>query len=515
MLGGLLVAALVALFLWPLADGAAALAIYEVRQCDPEHGVTDRSGLQYGQTQGGFLVTDQCGTAQTGVGISVPPTASIGAAAGWSITAPPGTYFHEIELDGARRYSHNGWLARFIGWRFGDSGFVELNIPGDGLRRHYPEGLDPRGPFTSLSAELVCSTFPSCDASLSAGLTMDGLHLDVADAAPPTVSATGSLLASEVRRGIQDLTIAASDQGGGLSSAYALVNGVPAASQGFACATGGGVAYNLTPCPRNASPTFGLDTQRYPFHDGPNGVQVCAADLATLLSPNVSCWPSTPHIVNVDNSCESSAVGGGSQLSAVFENSDEARIEVTSRKGATVVGRLTDSHGNGIGNATLCARERTLLPNHNAWDVGTLQTDPDGYYKYRIDPGPNREISLVYRSGSEQIAGSVEFYSRAKPSLRLSEDRIHNGQAIQLFGSLPGPENAGRVVVFQAGVPGSGRWYTFRKAETDEHGRFQARYRFRNTTQTTTYRMRVVVSEQNNYPYLSGRSGKRRVLVKG
>jgi hypothetical protein len=44
-LGGLLIAAIVALFLWPLADGAAALSIYEVRQCDAEHGVTDRSGL--------------------------------------------------------------------------------------------------------------------------------------------------------------------------------------------------------------------------------------------------------------------------------------------------------------------------------------------------------------------------------------------------------------------------------------------------------------------------------------
>ena len=107
-----------ALLLGPMSESAGALGIYEVRQCDPEHGVTDRSDLHYGQTQTGFHVTDQCGTAATGVGIAFPPAgAPIGAAAGWSIDAPPGTYFHEIELDGARRVSDDGWLARFVGWK--------------------------------------------------------------------------------------------------------------------------------------------------------------------------------------------------------------------------------------------------------------------------------------------------------------------------------------------------------------------------------------------------------------
>jgi hypothetical protein len=147
--------------------------------------------------------------------------------------------------------------------------------------------------------------------------------------------------------------------------------------------------------------------------------------------------------------------------------------------------------------------------------VGTIQTDPEGYYKYVVAPGPNREVTIAYRDNGEQIAGTVQFLSRAKPSLKLSDSRIHNGQSIRLTGSLPGPENTGRVVVLQAGVPGGSRWYTFRKAATDEHGRFRSHYRFRNTTQTTTYRMRVVVSEQNDYPYLGGRSGKRRIIVVG
>jgi hypothetical protein len=144
-----------------------------------------------------------------------------------------------------------------------------------------------------------------------------------------------------------------------------------------------------------------------------------------------------------------------------------------------------------------------------------VKTDAEGHYKYGITRGPNREVTIAYRYGSEQIASAVEFYSRAKPRLELSDAQVKNGHSIRLFGELPGPANSGRVVVFQAAAAGGSRWYTFRKAETDEHGRFEARYRFRNTTQTTTYRMRVVVPNQNGYPYVSGRSAKRPVTVKG
>jgi hypothetical protein len=71
------------------------------------------------------------------------------------------------------------------------------------------------------------------------------------------------------------------------------------------------------------------------------------------------------------------------------------------------------------------------------------------------------------------------------------------------------------VVVFQARGPGRKRWHTFRRAETDGDGRFAARYRFRRTTDSTTYRIRAVVPAQAGYPYLQGRSESRRVRVIG
>ena len=69
--------------------------------------------------------------------------------------------------------------------------------------------------------------------------------------------------------------------------------------------------------------------------------------------------------------------------------------------------------------------------------------------------------------------------------------------------------------MFQARGPGRRRWHTFRRAETDGQGRFAARYRFRRTTDSTTYRIRAVVPAQSGYPYREGALEARRVRVIG
>jgi hypothetical protein len=507
LLSGAIAAVAVVLLLVPLAGSASANGVYRAFQCHPWYGGGDYASARL---YGGFWHYENCSWSGTGLTIGLPPDgAGYGTNGGWAFDAPQGTYFSRVNFEGWR-YSHNGWVGRFIAW-YPDGNWLDFGGP-EGQWHRYGAS----GPFTSVTTELVC-VWEACWGSLSAAVNIWGLDAQLTDTSPPSVGASGSLLAEGVRRGVQELKIAASDQGGGLAAAYALVNGVRAASHGFPCATDGYIAHRLQPCPSDGSPTLNLDTQTYPFHDGPNNVQVCAADFANESSPNLSCWPPTPRVVEVDNSCEASPVPGGTQLSARFleKNDDDGKIKVTSKRGATVVGRLTDDEGKGIADATLCVKERTLLEGAGAWDVGTVKTDDEGRYKYGITRGPNREVTIAYRVGSEQIASPVEFYSRAKPRLKLSDRRVKNGSSIRLFGELPGPESGGRVVVFQAAGAGGSRWYTFRKAETDEDGRFEAHYRFRNTTRTTTYRMRVVVPDQNGYPYLSGKSEKRRVTVTG
>jgi hypothetical protein len=507
-----LVLGLALLLLGPLATGADA-GIYRAVQCHGGHGGGDRSSARYASAGATFLAVAECAPRGSGLGVAVPQGGGYGAIGTWALDAPPGTSFRSVSFAGSRQ-SADGWLAWFVGWK-PEGGWEELWMPDNAQVYDYPDSWQRSGPFSGVEAQLVCVSAAGCAGSFGTGVFMHDLAFDIADSAPPSVAVSGSLLTPGVKRGTHDLSVALSDHGGGLTAVSVLVNGIPAASQPFACSVAHGVAFNFRPCPPVASPSFALDTQRYPFHDGPNSVQVCAADLATDSAPNLSCRPEAPLSVEVDNSCEASPVAGGTQIAVAFEGADGAAIESGSRDGARIVGRLTDARGYGVGGARLCVSERTMLPGWSAWPTGSVLTGDDGSFAYEVQPGPSREIGFGYRHDREQIAASASIHSRAVPSLELSRRRVRNGRAIRLFGALPGPEAAARVVVFQARGPRRRRWHTFRRAETDAQGRFAARYRFRRTIDSTTYRIRAVVPAQSGYPYLQGRSAPRRVRVIG
>ena len=502
---------LAALLLGPLATGARA-GIYRAVQCHGGHGGGDRSSARFATAGASFYPVADCAPGGFGLGIALPAGGGYGSIGTWAVDAPPGTAFRSVSFAGSR-YSADGWLAWFVGWK-PEGGWEELWMPDDARVYDYPDSWQRSGPFSGIEAQLVC-VHAGCGGSLGAGVFMHDLAFDVADSAPPSLAVTGSLVSGGVKRGTQDLSAELGDRGGGLTAVSVIVNGVNAASHGFQCAVANRVAFNLRPCPPAASRAFSLDTQAYPFHDGRNSVQVCAADLATDSVPNVGCWPQAPLAVEVDNSCEPSPVPGGAQVSVSFEGGEGAVIERASHEGATVVGRLTDSSGEGIAGARLCVSERTMLPGWGPWPTGPVWTGSGGRFEYRVQPGPSREIAFGYRFDRERIGATASFHSRAVPTLGLSRRRVRNGRAIGLFGTLPGPEAAGRVVVFQARGPGRRRWHTFRRAETDDGGRFAARYRFRRTTESTTYRIRAVVPAQAGYPYLEGVSERRRVRVVG
>ena len=507
-----LVLALAALLLGPLASGAEA-GLYRAVQCHSGHGGGDRSSARFASAGASFYPIADCAPGGDGLGVVLPQGGGYGAIGTWALDAPPGTVFRGVYFAGSR-YSTDGWLGWFVGWR-PEGGWEELWMPDNAQTYDYPDSWQRLGPFAGIEAQLVCVRATGCPGSLGAGVLMHDLAFDIADLSPPAVALSGSIVAPGVKRGTHDLTASLSDRGGGLTAVQVLVNGVPAASQSFTCAVANGNASNFRPCPASASPAFSLDTQRYPFHDGANSLQVCAADLATDSAPNVTCGPAAPLSVEVDNSCESSHVAGGAHIAVAFEDGEGATIVRGSGQGATVAGRLVDANGNGVAGARVCVSERTMLPGWGPWPTGGVQTGPDGAFAYAVQPGPSREIAFRYRHDREQVSAAASFHARAEPTLELSRRRLRNGRVLRLFGAIPGPEAAGRVVVFQARGPGRRRWHTFRRAETDADGRFAARYRFRNTTHTTTYRIRAVVPEQAGYPYLSGRSQARRVRVIG
>jgi hypothetical protein len=341
------------------------------------------------------------------------------------------------------------------------------------------------------------------------------------DTHAPTISPiTGSALAGGVLRGHQTLVAEAADVGGGLTSLIVLANGVQAGTAVTgACAiarvsnrsTSGTVAYSPTPCPPKLKGEWSLNTSAAPFHDGANSVQVCASDFATLGNPNITCSPA--QTIQVDNSCTESPVAGGEQLSAQFSHSNAETETVRFGKEAEIIGRLANNAGEPISGATLCIKMATIGTGSSLANVGTVQTDSSGNYAYAVPAGPSREVMIGYRHDTTQIARQVRYYAHTKPILHAGPKKLHNGEKVRLWGSLPEPKAGHRVVVLQAGVPGSRRWITFRKATTGERGRFKASYHFTSTTRRITYRFRALVPRQAGYPWIQGASKPASVTV--
>jgi hypothetical protein len=364
----------------------------------------------------------------------------------------------------------------------------------------------------------------SCTSTCGAGPFVGARDIAVTevDPNPPALAPpSGSILAGGILRGRQTLAAEASDQGGGLSSLVALVDGQPAqpATAG-ACAVAsvsnksvyGTVAVSPTPCPPTLKAAWTLDTSAYPFHDGANTVAVCASDFATIANPNTTCSP--PVSVDVDNSCTESPVPGGAQISAQFAQTDAEAETVGSGTAAEVTGELHDSAGEPVPGATICVKSQTLGTGEASAPVAAVKTDAEGSFAYGVPAGPDRELMLGYRHDSFQVAREVRYYAHAEPSLAVDPAELRDGGKIDLTGWLPQPSAAARIVIMQANVVGSKRWITFRRSTTGPRGAFKASYRFHSTTRKTEYRFRAIVPAQDDYPYVEGHSKPVSVLVR-
>jgi hypothetical protein len=360
---------------------------------------------------------------------------------------------------------------------------------------------------------------PGCEAGPTIGVR--DIAVTEVDEVPPTVSSVaGSLLAGGVIRGhSQSLSAVAADEGGGVSRVWVSVNGaVDAEAPPISCALAnvtnnsvhGTVAYALSPCPPALPETWTINTEQFPFKNGPNTVAVCASDVATEGIPNTTCSP--PKEITVDNSCTESPVVGGSSLSAAFSTNQTNSVTVGFGKGEVVQGSLTSVSGAPVAGATLCVKEAVADEEHTVSNEQTLTTDANGNYQYEVAPGPNRELLIGYRHDAAQIGDSLAYHAHAKPTIEASSRKLRNGQKVHFTGELPGPNNAQRTVILQAGD--GGRWLTIRKATTGPRGGYRTGYRFTHTGAATTYEFRVLAPRQSNWAWEPGASHRLKVRVR-
>lgn len=505
-------------------NGTTTIGLYEPNQGRWELRNSNTSGnphldFQYGDPKSVPVPGDWDGNGSDTVGwAAAGSTSGIQGRASWTlpIAAPPGGTMTSITATASA--CRSGQAAGFLlvyAW--------PLDCQPEQTRTF------PLGEVAALPPNYAAYVWLECEGTgglgnqSCAGATISARYIAVAvtDPVPPVLSdLRGSLLSGNVLRGRQGLEANAHDEGGGLDKVWVSINGSAVTQTAPPnCNTAstsnssviGTVAYSVTPCPTEMQANWVLDTQRFPFHNGANAVQVCASDFATLSEPNTTCLPTQS--VNVDNSCAESAVGGGEQLSARFARSNSDVITVR-RGGAQVVGSLKSDSGAPLRGATLCIASKVAGLDGQPSSRTTIKTDSSGRYSYTLPQGPNREVTVGYRHDTHQLTRAVRFYSHGRPTLVASPRKLRNLKRVRFRGHLPGPANGGRVIVLQANPKGSKRWITFRRATTNARGVFRGKHRFVSTTRTTVYRFRAIVPDQVGYPWLEGVSRPVKVKVR-
>jgi hypothetical protein len=489
--------------------GVARAGTYDVAQCQP--GRTAASAAVFEASSTHFREAKACaGQNSNGLVIAHSAAQTRGGRYGqWAFRSPQGTLF------AASKFSAN--VQRQDG--------IEATFIASGVNP-YEFGVTQNGTWISASSgpreaqrlilRLVCRRPPdaTCGPGPNAHLWARYFRFTLNDTTAPSFVLGGSLFVGGTLHGDQTVAISGGDAGGGVRQVQVNVNGVAAATDTVPCALSGGLGTTLAPCPNDVQRTLTIDTAAPPFHDGTNAVQVCVSDFATSRTPpNTVC---EDRVVTVDNSCPESPVAGGTDLSARFARNRKPMIRLAAGKRALVRGRLTSATGAPVAGALICAKTRVKHRGNRFKFAQSAVTDSSGRFAMRLQRGPSREILIGYRVGALEIDRRLRLVARPHPRLHVRPHRLLNGRRITMRGRIPGPFSRHRIVVLQGQNPGERRWITFEKARTDASGKFRAGYTFlRVTSGIARFKIRALVPAQNGYPFASGRSSARTVVVIG
>jgi len=350
------------------------------------------------------------------------------------------------------------------------------------------------------------------------------------ESAPSASAVGGSLLGAQILNGPQNLLITASDPGPGVYETVFEIDGNVIASpvlnaNNGRCQNAGGTSDGtsaflyLQPCPPQVnSVDVPFDPTMAP--DGPHDLKVLVSDAAGNTTTILD------HQVIVDNSgayttllrrgaCNGTSCDDHAQLI----QTSKQRASFTrhlSRSGLTLTGRLVDHTGAPITGAQVQLLEQPSNPGASMTGAGSVSTDQNGAWAFKVPDGPSRLVRVAYFSHMKDAtpAAQLDYHERVYAAVLLHAPRhARLGHAVIFRGRLAGgfipyPGEQVQIEIFYAH-----RWRTIEVLRTDKHGRFAYRYVF-TVGAGSSYRFRAAVLYSPAYPFLSSNSRPVRIQVR-
>jgi len=365
-----------------------------------------------------------------------------------------------------------------------------------------PQACPPTAPTEAMLAEVHRAAFL---------LTDDVLPEFVG---PPT----GTLLdGTRAQSGTVSASFQAKDTGSGVYEAIVEVDGVAVARQVVDANDGrcGEPFTSLKPCKASVSGSISLDTTT--IANGRHNVSLIVTD-GTGANRDAESFA-----ITVDNSAGRGAANGtgaseSAKLTAAFKGKTGAAITTGLGRKVVVEGRLTDTAGRPITNATLdvVGVERRLGAVEQP--IGQTITGADGRYAITVTASVGRRLIVRYRAfvADTRAAAVAELALkvRAAPTLSISTRTVRPPRKVTFSGRLRGGSvpPGGKIGVIQVNL--GGIWRAFRDLRTDRKGRFKVVYPFK-VRQNRKLRFRVRVVKDGSYPFETGTSAVRVLRIRG
>lgn len=215
------------------------------------------------------------------------------------------------------------------------------------------------------------------------------------------------------------------------------------------------------------------------------------------------------------------------RISAYHGSNKASRVFARYGRRVRLSGSLADPSDRPVKGAKVAVFSRTYYEGRSnkaqpKWKrVASVATTKSGRFRYVVNTkGPSRQVRFAYKAqqGDSTWTDTTEVtvLVSAGAKLRTDRQRVRNGHIVRFSGRLLGrplPTKGKLVELFAL----DGRtWRAFGRGtlRTDSKGRFKTRYRFTHTFTKTTYRFKLRVRSESNYPYRAGYSNSVRVTVR-
>jgi hypothetical protein len=353
-------------------------------------------------------------------------------------------------------------------------------------------------------------------------LELFGSQLTLFDSSLPTGSVTGGNLASSgTLSGTGAITFQAQDADSGVREAQLLIDGVPVASKSYAAEC---PYQEFAACPTTTSDEIQWSTVATSDGNHEVGLRIVSAagntsiiDDHSITINNQPTHTSSSSITGPNNNSNSSSAIAHT-ANGVPCTGEELNLEVNGQRRAPIVpyGRpvtikgvlhcgTTPIHDAQISIATIGGPASAAISN-------SVQTAVDGSFSYAVPTGPDRSLQFSYTAYSNDPGPSATAIATVaiRPAIKLKINPRHtrNGHTIHWAGIITGPPYPKQGITLNVEVQEGRRWRIFEQVSANSKGEFHYKYRFRATSEPTTYDFRVSMPPNGSqgYPYASSAS---------